>query len=274
MTRRTSPLPQTLFHIFHPSIIESYDCRVTEHAEVMTSLCPICFLFELLCTGHSSRWGGRSGVCTFDLFQAKLTFSFGFEKCFPQRIVTGIFRKSVQFFHWTAEAFRPKAKSQTFPLVGHWSLIMTHIPLQLSPTASPVQSGLFQFLLTAASAWQCSQGLRLSNRDCACLRLSQSFQVGSYPSWAIQPSILALYRQPIGQNSMSGGETNQWLCFLFLPDLCQRRCGLPSLQNKHLMVMQYGSRDLIPFFFARSQSIVQEDLLAKCALTKFCLWME
>lgn len=44
-----------------------------------------------------------------------------------------------------------------------------------------------------------SLGPRLSNRDCACLRLSQGFKVGSYPSSAIQPSILAWYRGPNGQ---------------------------------------------------------------------------
>lgn len=52
-----------------------------------------------------------------------------------------------------------------------------------------------RFLQHAHSQWDTShRGLRSSNRDCACLRLSHGFEVGSYPSWAIQPSILAWLR--------------------------------------------------------------------------------
>ena len=54
-------------------------------------------------------------------------------------------------------------------------------------------------LVTLCSGETALTVTRPSNRDCACLRLSRGCQVGSYPSWANQPSILACCRMPIGK---------------------------------------------------------------------------
>lgn len=79
------------------------------------------------------------------------------------------------------------------------------------------------------SQWCSSQGLWTSNRDCACLRLSQSFEVGSYPSWAIQPSILALYRQPCGQecNEYTEQRVKPLAVHSLFIQACQDNCDCP-----------------------------------------------
>lgn len=69
------------------------------------------------------------------------------------------------------------------------------------------------------------QGLRLSNRDCACLRLSQGFEVGSYPSWAIQPSIPAWYRWSSGHGCYEGRGYHWLQISLFHPNMWQVNCG-------------------------------------------------
>lgn len=66
------------------------------------------------------------------------------------------------------------------------SLKMIQVPPASAQRPPPVSSRLMRVHLFVSSL-----GLRLSNRDCACLRLSQGFEVGSYPSSAIQPSIPA-----------------------------------------------------------------------------------
>lgn len=188
-------------------------------------------MVELLYWSQPSQTG--RGVFTFspfDLFQAKLNFNFQFRTYFLQKLVKGICQ-TLHVIHWTAEACfrlnRTNLVEETdcfFSLAQHWSLIMTRIPLHLSPAAFPVESLLHKFF----SASQSSRGLRRSNRDCACLRLSQGFEVGSYPSWAIQPSILAWYRGPSGQ-----GCTRWEKIFgisLFHPNICRGNRGLPSLQ--------------------------------------------
>lgn len=62
-----------------------------------------------------------------------------------------------------------------FNSFAHLSLGVNHIPLHFSPMACPVVSHLHD----VPSVF--SQGPRLSNRDCACLRLSQGCKGGILP---------------------------------------------------------------------------------------------
>lgn len=80
-------------------------------------------------------------------------------------------------------------------ILSGWPLVI--ITTHIIPSASSPWLVLLGPIFTAS--FVSSRGPRLSNRDCACLRLSQGFKVGSYPSLAIQPSILAWCRGPNGQ---------------------------------------------------------------------------
>lgn len=103
-----------------------------------------------------------------------------------------------------------------FPSVCHWSFgIMTLKPPPPQPNGFSCKVPFPPFLLLTSFVSLRSGGLRLSNRDCACLRLSRGFKLGSYPSWAIQPSILAWYRRPTGHGCYEGRGNTLWL-WIFL----------------------------------------------------------
>lgn len=98
-----------------------------------------------------------------------------------------------------------------FFIPSGWSLVI--ITTHIIPSASAPWLVLLGPNFT--TSFVSSQGPRLSNRDCACLRLSPCFKVGSYPSLAIQPSILAWYGGRIGNNVASREDmTGCKFCFI------------------------------------------------------------
>lgn len=182
---------------------------------------------------------GRGSVFSFfliGLFQAKLNFNFQFRKIFPSEVSYGCLPNS---FHWTAGArlgWGGPTEWKSFFLFFGSSLVIdndTHPPAP-QPSCFSCVVPPSPFPLVAFSVRQHSQGLRLSNRDCACLRLSRGFEVGSYPSWAIQPSILAWHRLQSGQVLWGEGEITGCGFSLFYPNIClDNRVAFSPINNLH-----------------------------------------
>lgn len=130
-----------------------------------------------------------------------------------------------------------------FSLVHLLPVKMTNVPLLLSP----------QLSCEAPSSWclpsklvviQITQRLRPSNRDCACLRLSQGFRwdltrhgLSSLPYW---PHAVG---GQVGKGVLRGGE-NHWVWIFFVASKClSRQLSTALFPLKTYTVQQYCSRD-------------------------------
>lgn len=217
----------------------------------------MCLLFELFCTDHSHQQVGRGSVFTFfshlTYFRQNWTSISSSGEYFPQQLVKGVCQtlSTEQLGPVQARGGPTEWKRQTaFSFLGS-SLVIDNdtYPPPPQPNRFSCVVPPSPFFPVTFSVRQRSQGLRLSNRDCACLRLSRSFEVGSYPSWAIQPSILAWYRLQSGQRCYEGRRKITGCGFSFISSKhLSRQLDCP-LSNKQPTLLYSTAQEMFLTYF-------------------------